>query len=159
LSQSARVARLRNAGVRGYDPGMVSSPREYQAPDGLTYRLALEERHGYLFAEVTGPQDSLEASVAYWLRLADEARARGTRRMMVVDRLEGTPLDPTGMAMLVTRLVGYGLEQVRIAYVEPTAEHMPAMEHGEIFAAELGFQARVFGDVGHADRWLRYGSD
>ncbi len=136
----------------------MADPLPFVAPDGLAFALRFEDRPGYLFAEVTGPQDSLEVSVAFWRRLADEVARRQATRLMVVDRLEGTPLDPAGMAMLVTRLVGFGLEQVRIAYVEPTAEHMPAMEHGEIFAQELGFTARVFGDSGHADRWLRYGS-
>jgi hypothetical protein len=136
---------------------MDSSPREFTAPDGLRFFLAVEERPAYLFAEVTGPQDSLEVSVAFWRQLADETQRRGSAKLMVVDRLEGTPLDPEGMARLVMRMVGFGLERVRIAYVEPTAEHVPAMEHGEIFAAEMGFDARVFGDVGHADRWLRHG--
>ena len=145
------------AGAFGYDPGMAT-PASFVAPDGLAFALLVEERPDYLFAEVTGPQDSLEVSVAFWRQLADEAARRQAGKLMVVDRLEGTPLDPAGMAMLVTRLVGFGLERIRIAYVEPTAEHMPAMEHGEIFAQELGFTARVFGDAGHADRWLRYGS-
>ena len=136
---------------------MESTPREYTATDGLCFVLALAERPGYLFAEVTGPQDSLAVSIGFWEALAEETARRGTRKMMVVDRLEGTPLDPEGMARLVMRLVGCGLERVRIAYVQPTPEHVPAMEHGEIFAAEMGFDARVFGDIGHADRWLRHG--
>ena len=137
---------------------MPATRRDYVAPDGLAYSLAIDERAGTLFAEVTGPQDSLEVSVAYWRELAAEAARRRSRRMLVVDHLEGTPLDPEGLAVLIGRLVGIGLESIRIAFVEPTARHLPAMEHGEIFAAELGFDARVFGDTGHADRWLRYGS-
>jgi hypothetical protein len=149
----------RVAGARlGYDPAMDSTPREHTADDGLRFALAVAERPGYLFAEVTGAQDSLAVSIGFWMALAEETARRGTAKLMVVDRLEGTPLDPEGMARLVMRLVGSGLERVRIAYVEPTAEHVPAMEHGEIFAAEMGFDARVFGDAGHADRWLRYGS-
>ena len=131
---------------------------DHVAPDGLVFSLRLEPRPGYLFAEVTGPQDSLEVSVAYWLALAAEVARRKAAKLMVVDRLEGTPLDPAGMEILVGRLVGCGLERIRVAYVEPLSEHVPAMEHGEIFAAEMGFDARVFGDTGHADRWLRYGS-
>ena len=137
---------------------MPSLSREFVAPDGLPFAITLAERAGTLVADVTGPQDSLEVSVAFWGELAAEVARRGSQRLLVIDRLQGTPLDPDGMATLVGRLVGIGLEAIRIAYVEPTAEHVPAMEHGEIFAAELGFTARVFGDVGHADRWLRYGS-
>jgi|SRR5688572_12379585 len=136
---------------------MDATLRNYTASDGLRFVLALAERPGYLFAEVTGPQDSLAVSIGFWEALADETLRRGTTKMLVVDRLEGTPLDPEGMARLVIHLVGCGLENVRIAYVEPTPEHVPAQEHGEIFAAEMGFDARVFGDIGHADRWLRHG--
>ena len=47
------------------------------------------------------------------------------------------------------------LEQVRIAHVRPGG--LQQLEHCEIFAVELGFQARVFVDERVAELWLRYG--
>lgn len=42
--------------------------------------------------------------------------------------------------------------------VEPTAEFMPAVEHGEIFARSQGINVRIFADVVSAERWVRFGS-
>jgi hypothetical protein len=136
---------------------MPATPIQYPSPDGQHFGIACEQRPGYLLAEVSGPKGSIELSVAYWQVLAQEVARRNAHRLMVVDRLVGPSLPPEGLLEVIDRLVGSGLQDVRIAYVEPAAEHVPAMEHGQIFAAEKGFNARVFGEICAADRWLRLG--
>jgi hypothetical protein len=138
---------------------MLPPPTAYTSPDGQQFGVACEERADKtLHARISGPKGSLELAVAYWLVLAGEVRRRGTRRLLVENRLDGPSLPPAGLAQVIERLRGSGLEDVRIAYVETIPEHVAAMEHGQIFAAEAGFTARVFGDTGNAERWLRYGS-
>jgi hypothetical protein len=138
---------------------MLPAPTVYASPDGQHFGVACEERADKtLHARISGPKGSLELAVAYWLVLADEVKRRGTRRLLVENCLEGPSLPPQGLAEVIRRLRGSGLEDARIAYVETVSEHVAMMEHGQIFAAEAGFTARVFGDSGSAERWLRYGS-
>jgi hypothetical protein len=138
---------------------MLPAATSYTAPDGQPFAVACDARpDGTLHACVTGPKGSVELAVAYWQVLAAEAGRRGARRLLVENRSEGPPLSPQGLAEVIARLQGQGLERVRIAYVETLSEHVAAMEHGQIFAAEAGFDARVFGDTGSAERWLRYGA-
>jgi hypothetical protein len=90
--------------------------------------------------------------------LAEEVARRGATRLLVEARLSGPTMSPESLAQVIAQFVGSPLEGVRIAYLETEARHVPAMEHGAIAAAELGFAANVFLDVGTAERWLRYGS-
>ncbi|KFN42860.1 hypothetical protein [Arenimonas oryziterrae] len=123
------------------------------------YRLHFEQRPNYLYAVVSGPEDSLEITLAYWREIAVECLTRRATRVLVVDELGGTPMPPEQIAELVKNMQGSGMESVQVAFVEPVMAHVPLMEHGEIFAMESGFNARVFSSVNEAERWLRFGGN
>ena len=131
---------------------------QYVSPGGQAFGVRCEDRADYLYAEVTGPKGNADVGVAYWQVLADEVERRGARRLLVDSRMVGPTMSPQGLAQVIAHFVGSPLEGVRIAYLENVAGHVPAMEHGAIAAAELGFSARVFLDIGTAERWLRYGA-
>jgi len=130
---------------------------EYVTPGGQRFGVRCEDRADYLYAEVTGLRGDHDVGVAYWKVLADEVARRRARRLLVDARLEGPTMSPEGLSQVIGEFVGSPLEGVRIAYLEHSARNVPAMEHGAIRAAELGFAARVFLDTGTAERWLRYG--
>ena len=77
------------------------------------------------------------------------------RALLLVDELRGEPLTSRQWHALVAEMRGSALEGVRIAHVKPFG--LSEVEHCEIFAVELGFQARVFVDERAAELWLRYG--
>jgi hypothetical protein len=137
---------------------MPDPANQYVSPGGKPFGVRVEERADYLYARVTGPKGDADVGVAYWRVLADEVGRRHARRLLVDARLEGPTMSPQGLADVIGQFVGSPLEGVRIAYLENVAGHVPAMEHGAIAAAELGFSARVFLDIGTAERWLRYGA-
>lgn len=124
---------------------------------GHTWRLRFEDRFGYLYAEVGGPQDSLEITTAYWRAIDIECRRRGTRLLLVCDRLRGEPATQDEFRLLAQALQDSGLRQVRIAFHEPVSEHVSFAEHGELALREAGFTLRVFGSEREAEVWLRYG--
>ena len=136
----------------------TSAPVEYTSPGGQRFGVRWEERADYLYAEVTGLRGDHDVGVAYWRVLADEVGRRTVHRLLVDARLQGPTMSPEGLAAVIGEFVGSPLEGVRIAYLEHSARNVPAMEHGAIAAAELGFNARVFLDVGTAERWLKYGA-
>lgn len=122
-----------------------------------SWRLRFEERTGYLYADVGGPEDSLAITTAYWLRIAEECRRRGARRVLVCDSLRGEPATPDEFRRLAENLLGSGLERVRIAFHEPVSEHVRFSEFGELAMREAGFLLRVFGSEREAEIWLLYG--
>jgi hypothetical protein len=131
---------------------------QYVSPGGKPFAVRCEDRADYLYAVVAGPKGDADVGVAYWRVLAGEVDRRRARRLLVDSRLVGPTMSPRGLADVIAQFVGSPLEGVRIAYLENVAGHVPAMEHGAIAAAELGFSARVFLDIGTAERWLRYGT-
>ena len=131
---------------------------QYVSPGGQAFGVRCEDRVDYLYAEVTGPKGDADVGVAYWTVLAGEVARRGARRLLVEARMSGPAMSPEVLAQVIAQFVGSPLEGVRIAYLEQSARNVPAMEHGAIAAAELGFNARVFLDVGTAERWLKYGA-
>jgi hypothetical protein len=135
-----------------------ATSHQYTSPGGKPFAVRCEERGDYLYCAVTGPKGDLDVGVAYWRVLADEVARRGAKRLLVDAQLAGPTMSPEGLAHVIAQFVGSPLEGVRIAYLEAEARNVPAMEHGAIAAAELGFAAHVFLDVGTAERWLRYGT-
>ena len=107
-----------------------------------------------LRVEVHGA-NSFDNTLAYWQAIVAEVRRSKPASLLLVDELEGPSLDAAQWLVLVSSMRGLGLEPVRIAHVRPAG--LEQLEHCEIFAVELGFQARVFVDERAAELWLRYG--
>ena len=137
-------------------PGSVKARSERRDP-APSWRLRFENRRGYLYAEVTGPEDSVDITIAYWREIAAECARRHARRVLVSDRLHGELANPEDLGSMVRGMLGHGLETVRIAFHEPEPSHLAGVEHAELHAREAGFTLRVFGDEHQAEIWLRYG--
>lgn len=125
---------------------------------GPAYRLAWTIEDDILKARVEGDVDAQPVRLAYWGEIMRTGRERGCRRLLVIDRKKGKPATPTELAELAHAFRDQRDVFERIAVVEPTAEFMPAVEHGEIFARSLGINVRIFADVVSAERWVRFGS-
>jgi hypothetical protein len=128
-------------------------------PPPVPFVLEYADRPGYLFVRVTGVNGSLETTVAYWLAIAAEVRVRRPARILIKDEMLGEPPPPAEIQQFIAAMAGQGFEGVRVAYVEADGEQVAQVEHGEIYAREQGFDARVFGNEHEAELWLRYGSE
>jgi len=135
-------------------PGAASSVN-LPPPD---FSLNFEDRADYLYAAVTGSRDNHALSVAYWTRVAEECQRRGTRKLMVVERL-GDYEGERDMERMVDDLIALGLDKIKVAFVATRLEALPQMEHGEILALERGANGRVFTSEPLAERWLRHGGN
>ena len=83
-------------------------------PFALTYT----ERPGFLHVRVTGVNGSLETTVACFLAIADEVRARRPARLLIKDEMVGEPPPPQEIEQFIRAMAGQGFEGVRVAYVE-----------------------------------------
>ena len=127
----------------------------YKLPENT--KLLFEDRGSYLYAEVSGPADSFDISMAYWMAIAEQVHARSTRRLLVFERL-GDYHGERNMTLLIDSIIALGFENVRIAFVDAFVKHLPFAEQGEILAMERSIEGRVFGSEQEADRWLRLGA-
>jgi hypothetical protein len=119
-------------------------------------QLVFEDRGNYLFAEVSGPNDSFEISMAYWTVIAEQCHLRKTKRLLVLERL-GQYKGERNMTLLIDSIIALGFQHIRVAYVDAFVEDFPIVEEGEILAMERGIAGRVFGSVQEAERWLWLG--
>ena len=122
-----------------------------------SWRLRLEDRSDYLYAQVSGPADSPAITLAYWRQIEIECKNRAARWLLVCDQLLGEPASPEDFGKLAQALSDGPLVGMRIAFHEPVAEHLRFVEHGEIAMREAGLTLRVFGSEREAELWLRYG--
>ena len=123
----------------------------------ISYTLRLEARQGYLHARVSGPEDTVEVSMAYWLELAAACTAAGVSRLLVVEELEGNA-QPSEMAAVVEGLLQLGFHDIRVAFVDAT-EDAALLVGAEIRVQKHGFEARVFRREDEAERWLMADGD
>ncbi len=122
--------------------------------DCAGYRIEFESSGPLLRARVTGA-GSYAATVAYWQRILAEVQARKPAGLLLVDELQGPALTAGEWQSLVDGTRQQGLETVRIAHVKPLG--LQSVEHCEIYAREVGLEARVFDNDTNARLWLRYG--
>ena len=121
-------------------------------PAAPAYTLRFEPREHYLYARVDGPEDTLEVSLAYWTEIEAECRARGARRLLVEEALEGQAA-PMEMEQVVDALLAMGFRDIRVAFVDAT-EDAALLVGAEIRAREAGLTGRVFRRVDEAEHWL-----
>ncbi len=126
--------------------------------DGLDYRLSITSQGDTLIVRVTGSVDAQSVRIAYCTEVLAEARARGCRKILGLDRKKGKPASPAELAELAQIFAADGAYFHRIAVVEQTAEFVAALEHGEILARAAGLNLRIFADEKNAEHWLHYGA-
>ena len=126
--------------------------------DSPGYDLRLTPRGDHLQVNVSGDIDAQAVRIAYWRQIAEEAKARGQRKLLVHDRRKRVPATPVELAELAQLLRDEAPHFDRVAVVEPTPEFLPAVEHAEILGQAEGINVRIFIDAAQAVRWLRYGS-
>lgn len=110
-----------------------------------------------LRAHVTGTNGTLETTLAYWRRIAEEVRRVQPAGVLVVDDMDGEPPPPEQLMTFILSMKGEGMEDVHIAYVERDAAQIPQVELAALMAYEHGFNARIFDREQSAVVWMRYG--
>lgn len=132
---------------------MSSSRREdASASDELTLRF--EKRPQYLYAFITGQQDSLEASRKVWAKISAECQALGYKKVLVEEEVE-TNVELVEMYDLCAELVDLGFHGVQIAFVDRVAEQSADNLFAEDVAVNRGLWGRVFSSVAEAEAWLQ----
>lgn len=131
-------------------------PTEYLHGPGFS--IALDERPGFLHALVSGEEDTLAVSIAYWSAIGKVCQQRGARSILVIENLP--PFDdprPEVFEAVTDAMANAGLRGVRVAFVD-AREEVQANEYGMLIGAEKGLSIMMFSNESYAERWLRFGS-
>lgn len=125
----------------------------------MTYRIAFDEEPGLLVARVQGERPDLEADAGIeaaqgWRAIAEEARGRGSGRILLLVDVQGEPTSSN--AQLQAGLMAtFGFErQQRIACVFLQERMLRVNRLGALLAAEQGWNVRAFGSEAEARAWL-----
>jgi hypothetical protein len=121
--------------------------------EGADCRMEFRSEGSLLRAWASGTS-SFAATVACWQQIIAEVQSRHPQTLLLVDRLEGRGLTGMEWESLVHATRGMGLESVRIAHVKP--QGLETLEYCEIYAREVGLDARVFEDEASALFWLQH---
>jgi len=111
-----------------------------------------------LEATVDGRVDGTGDLIALFMALAAEVRRVAATCLLVNDHSEGVVPGEDGLRQLMAAMVGQGLQDIRIAYVDARGTAVGRMELGEIVGREHGYDCRVFGEESRARLWLDYGA-
>lgn len=130
----------------------VAGGGRYRGAMSAPYTLSLDARPHYLRAHVTGREDTIEVSIAYWSEIAAACAAGAVRRLMVVEELEGNA-QPSEIQAVVDGLLQMGFHDIRVAFVDAT-EDAALLVGAEIRVQKQGFTGRVFRREPEAERWL-----
>lgn len=118
-----------------------------------SYELHFEDRPGYLYARVEGPQDSLQISRSYWLRIAGRVREQRSAAVLIEENIDsnGTMAEAYELASEIPKM-GFG--DCKVAFFDRYLDHNEVNEFAELVATNRGLTGRVFNDYDEALSWL-----
>lgn len=117
------------------------------------YELTFEARGDYLYAFVTGPEDTLEITKAFWTEVHSQAMALGLRKILVEEDF------PNQLFAIEMYYVGKYLTELftpefKIAHVDRSLSDLHLNRYGESMAEDAGIDAGVFNRIEDALDWL-----
>ena len=118
------------------------------------YQITFTDREEYLYAAVSGEEDSLEVSIAYWTEVLAEARERGKNKLLVTENFTNA-VSAIDMYMLVEEMQKRGVTDLKIAFVDSEFSQFEMNKFAETVAVNRGIYAKIFNTEVEADQWLR----
>jgi hypothetical protein len=117
----------------------------------VTYKVRYEEREGYLFAHIEGPE-SYEDALQFWKEIKLKADAEDQSSLMVVDEVTGV------LSTIQVHLLSIEIAKLHsgrtIAYVDPKEESFSANKYGETVVSTRGVNGSVFNNETDAIKWI-----
>lgn len=120
---------------------------------GELYTIEFEQRPKYLYAFVSGINDSLEITRKYWLEILEECRQNGFEKLLVEENLERS-LSMQEIYEFATEYSLMGFREILVAFVDRYPSHQQLNRFGELVATNRGGRIRVFDTVTEAKQWL-----
>ena len=119
----------------------------------VEYTLRLEERPGYLYAFVTGREDTLDACKEYWTRIHEEALELDVDRVVVEEDFPNqlTPMEMFQFGEFVKEAFGC---RFKVAHVDRQLSDLDLNSFAETVAVNRGINVRIFSSFADAEKWI-----
>ncbi|MGI9056212.1 MAG: hypothetical protein ACR2F2_10475 [Pyrinomonadaceae bacterium] len=117
------------------------------------YTIEFEHRPKYLYAFISGKDDSLEITRSYWQEMLNECRTHRFDKLLVEENLEGS-LSMQEVYEFASEYLQMGFRQIIVAFVDRYPEQQQLNRFGELVATNRGGRIRVFDSVTDAKQWL-----
>ena len=117
------------------------------------YRLSFEQRPQYLYAYVTGEEDSYEISKQYWREIADECKKLGVKKVLIEEDIAEN-VSMSDMYQFASEIPQLGFFGIRVAFVDRQEQQQQLNQFGETVATNRGLFSRVFSNADEAEKWL-----
>ncbi len=119
----------------------------------MTYKLAFQNRHNYLYAKVSG-ENSIENVKRYLEEVLQKCKDTGCSLLLIEDQLDGPRLNTMNMFEIASEgSIQYRGHFKAIAYVDTNAEG-ELMQFAETVAVNRGTPVKFFQSEGEAEKWL-----
>jgi hypothetical protein len=121
----------------------------------VSFELTIEERPGYLYARVRGP-NSPETVLEYLSQVRAACERARCRSVLIDEDLSGAGLQTFDIFEMVSRQSAEAAKTFeRIAFVDTNPDHEGRlMKFAETVAVNRGLNLRVFSDLAEAERWM-----
>lgn len=118
--------------------------------------IRFEDRDGFLYAYVSGEEDSVAISEEYFQRTINEAYKRDKKKLLIEENFPNQPsvIDIYTVTVSISKMLTAPL---KIAFVDRMAEQNSLNMFAETVAVNRGVHGRVFSDIRAAEKWLKSG--
>ena len=117
------------------------------------FQIQYQNCEGYLYAFISGEQDSLESALKYWQRIINECHERRFHALLVEENFPNQ-ISTAEMFQLTSAISEMGSRGLKIAFVDKNAAHNELNLFGETVAVNRGVSGRVCTSREEAAAWL-----
>ncbi|MEP6901681.1 MAG: hypothetical protein ABJA66_08025 [Actinomycetota bacterium] len=117
------------------------------------YEMSFEYRPQYLYAFVSGEEDSYEISKQYWQEIAAECKKSKCKKVLIEEDIAEN-VSMADMYQFASEILEIGFVGIRVAFVDRQGEQQQLNKFGETVATNRGLLSRVFNNAAEAEKWL-----
>ena len=115
--------------------------------------VEFEERDKYLYALISGTEETIDDSYDCWVEIARRSQASGYTKVLIEEDLP-TQISVVDLHALAELIPKMGFEGLKLAFVDRHADQFAANQYAEQVATNRGMNGRVFLTVEEAESWL-----
>jgi hypothetical protein len=119
----------------------------------MDYHLTIVEHPTYLHGRVTGARTAANA-LRFLSEMHEESMKRGIPSVLIEVAFSGPSLDAGTIFSVISERSPFGAKLRKIAYVDTTDPDPRKAEFTETVALNRGVNARLFGSLEAARRWV-----
>lgn len=118
------------------------------------FKISYEDRNDYLYAFVSGEEDSLDISIKFLTRVMAQCYAMNKSKVLIVEEFY-TNISLEDMYTIGVHLGGLSSKyHFKIAFVDKIESHNESNQFAELISWNRGANVKIFETTEKAEAWL-----